>query len=58
MTENLVCKWKNTDRYCWSTRYGCIDCDDYEPIYQKPEVCEWVKPFIDNLNSVLNSWVL
>lgn len=28
------CKWKNSNRYCCSTRYGCIDCDDYEPEYE------------------------
>lgn len=47
------CKWKNSGTYCWSTRYGCIDCDKYEPIYDRPEVDKDFKPFIDKLNNTM-----
>lgn len=48
--KKAECKWRNSNRYCWCTRYGCIDCYDYEPVRETPEVDEWIKPFIKALN--------
>lgn len=57
MKDELICKWKFTDSYCWATRYGCIDCPDYEPIYQRPEINDDIKKYVDSLNNSLNKEV-